>query len=142
MRAMITILILFGLCKGVCAEPDLCASVRPILFSHGTVRATIRSAIARGEVECWSLAAKDGQSASIAVASTEKNAVFQFYRPGWRVVRQDDEMIVRGKPYPGAAEGDDATKWSGRLSGPGANLLVIGSTRGGASYNLLVTVSP
>lgn len=122
------------------AAADLCGVVTPIRFAPHSTSAVVHGAVARGEIACWSLAAVAGQHASLVIVSVEGNAVFQFYRPGWRLERAADEVTVDGHAYPGAAEGDDARAWSGRLTASGDGLVVVGSIRGGASYRLRVSV--
>jgi hypothetical protein len=50
-------------------------------------------------------------------------------------------MVVAGQAYPGAAEGDDAQHWSGRLSASGKQLVVLGTTRGSGEYRLDVSIT-
>lgn len=129
-------------CNVASADPAPCATVKSITFEARRTEASVQGGVARGEVQCFSLDAKAGQSAHLAISSIEGNAVFQFYRPGWSLARDDGEMTVNGQAYPHAAEGDDARRWSGRLTATGANLIVVGSARGGAAYTLRVAVAP
>ena len=124
------------------ANTSPCDVVKPIRFRPGNNGTTVSGGVARGEVICWSLAARPGQSAKLSIGSAENNAVFQFYQPGWKIVRDADEMTVSGTAYKNATEGDDATHWSGKLAGSGPQLIVVGSQRGGAAYILQVRVSP
>jgi hypothetical protein len=133
---------LIALCNRSPARAESCTFIRSIKFDPGASGAVVRGAVARGEVECLGLAAKAGQEARIAISSVEKNAVFQFYQPGWKIARDAGDVTVNGKPYAGAGEADDAMKWSGRLAGSGVQLLVVGSTRGGATYELRLTIRP
>ncbi len=102
----------------------------------------LQGGVARGEQACWSLSARAGQHAKLSITSKEKNAVFQLYEPGWTVKTDDGDLAVEGTAYRGAAEGDDASVWTGRLAKDGANLIVVAATRGGATYRLTVTVEP
>jgi hypothetical protein len=103
---------------------------------------TLEGGIARGERACYSMDARVGQSVRLAVASPEANAVLEFYKPGWTILPADGGADIKGSAYPGAAEGDDAMRWTGRLTATGAQLLVIGSVRGGAAYRVTVRIAP
>jgi hypothetical protein len=129
-------------CNVAAADPAPCGVVKPITFETGRAEASIHGGVARGELQCFSLAAKAGQSARLAISSVEGNAVFQFYRPGWSLAQDDGELTVNGQAYPHAANGDDARRWSGRLAATGANLIVVGSVRGGAAWTLHVAIAP
>ena len=65
---------------------------------------------------------------SVKIASLEKNAVFQIYLAG------EQESL------PGASDGDDAMKWSGELPADSEYVIVVGGTRGNASYTLTITI--
>ena len=99
-----------------------------IRFARGRDSAEVRGSVVRGEVRRYSLNARAGQRMQVRISSIEKNAVFQLYRPR------------NGEPMPGAAEGQDAQSWSGALPVAGTYLLVVGSTRGNASYTLRVSI--
>jgi hypothetical protein len=64
----------------------------------------------------------------VRISSLEDNAVFQIYVPGHE------------QTLDGAGEGDDATEWSGELPVSGDYRIVVGGTRGNASYRLEVTI--
>jgi hypothetical protein len=100
----------------------------PIRFARGASSAVIEGSVLRGERATYSLAARAGQTMTLRIASPEENAVFQLHGPG------------AGQPLPGAAEGDDARSWQGRLPADGTYLIVVGATRGNASYRLEVAV--
>jgi len=114
--------------------------VRPIRFAPGTSGAVVQDSVVRGEVHLWSLAARAGQTLTARIAAAEDNAVFQLYAPGARVTLADGVAEITGTALPGAGEGEDATRWSGRLPADGSYLFVVGGTRGNASYRLDVTV--
>lgn len=114
--------------------------VRPIQFAPGTNGAVVEGSAVRGEFHLWSLAARGGQTLTARITAVENNAVFQLYAPGARVGMDDGMLEVTGKTLPGAGEGEDATRWSGRLPADGTYLFVVGGTRGNASYRLDVTV--
>jgi len=100
----------------------------------------VRGAVARGQIDCWTFVANAGQIAHVAITSTEKNAVFQIYKPGWKIARDDADRTVSGQAFSGAEEGSDAKTWSGQLVEGGKNLIVVGATRGGADYKLTLQI--
>jgi hypothetical protein len=66
---------------------------------------------------------------TVTITSTEQNAVFTLYGP-------------HGQALEGAAEGQDAIRWSGALPSTGDYIVSVGSTRGNAMYTLNVTIAP
>jgi hypothetical protein len=113
-----------------------CNTPRPVRFARGQTAAEVRGGIARGEQDCRTFAARAGQLLSASVGSVEHNVVFQMYRPGWRIARNDGGFEIAGTALPGAGEGDDASSWSGRLPRTGSYLVVLGTTRGSGEYRL------
>ena len=65
---------------------------------------------------------------TVNIASTEKNAVFQIYFHG------EEESL------PGAGDNDDATNWSGELPIDNEYVIVVGGTRGNATYALTISI--
>jgi hypothetical protein len=100
-----------------------------VRFARGTSSATIRGAVVRGDRDRYYLAAKKGQTMTVKITSTEKNAVFQIYFHG------EQESL------PGAGEEDDATEWSGELPVDNDYVIVVGGTRGNATYTLKISIS-
>jgi len=72
--------------------------------------------------------AKAGQTLDVSITSDEGNAVFQIYTPGEK------------ETLPKAGETDDATKWSGKVPSDGDYVIVVGPTRGNATYKLSYSV--
>jgi hypothetical protein len=101
---------------------------KKIRFAGGDSSATVKGAVIRGERDRYYLGAKKGQTMSVKITSEEDNAVFQVYRPG------------EAETLSGAGEGDDAKDWSGELPGDGEYVIVVGGTRGNASYTLTVSI--
>ncbi len=116
-------------------------AAEPIRFARGASSAEVRGAVVRGERALYSLEARGGQHMSLRIAAVEGNAAFQVYAPG-AVPRtgSDGALEVAGEALPGAGEGDDATRWAGVLPRSGAYLLVVGATRGNATYRLTVEI--
>jgi hypothetical protein len=117
-----------------------CDAPTPIKFQRGSSAGIVGGAVARGEIDCWTFVANAGQTAHVTISSTEKNAVFQIYRPGWKIAHNDSDRTISGRTFPGTEEGADAMTWSGPLTENGANLIVVGATRGGADYKLTLEI--
>jgi hypothetical protein len=112
-----------------------------IRFEQGAFGKDLSGAVIRGERSLYSLDARSGQRLSVSISAVEDNAVFQIYAPGARAERRDDGVeILEGAALPAAGEGDDAKKWSGALPYTGAYLIVVGPTRGNATYTLAVWI--
>jgi hypothetical protein len=118
------------------AEPQ----VQPIRFARGSSGAEVAGAVVRGERALFSLEARAGQTLTARITAPEGNAVFQVWHPGAVPRQQDGMATVEGTALPGAGEGDDARSWSGTLPASGAYLIVVGGTRGNATFRLSVTV--
>jgi hypothetical protein len=101
---------------------------KKVRFASGTSSTTIRGAVIRGERDRYYLGAKAGQTMSVKITSTEKNAAFQIYFHG------EEESL------PGAGDDDDATNWSGQLPIDNEYVIVVGGTRGNATYALTISI--
>jgi hypothetical protein len=115
--------------------------VEVIRFDPGASSKDISGAVIRGERSLYSIGARGGQWLSVNITAAEDNAVFQIYPPGVQAVHRDYGVeIVGSKALPGAAEGEDVKAWSGILPATGAYLIVVGPTRGNATYTLKVAI--
>jgi hypothetical protein len=101
---------------------------KKVRFARGTSSTTIKGAVIRGDRDRYYIGAKAGQTMSVKITSLEKNAVFQICFAG------EQECL------PGAGEGDDAMKWSGQLPVDNEYTIVVGGTRGNASYTLTISI--
>ena len=101
---------------------------KKVRFVKGTSSITLRNAVVRGDRDRYYISAKAGQTMSVKITSTEKNAVFQIYFHG------EEESLPR------AGDGDDATNWSGRLPIDNEYVIVVGGTRGNATYALTISI--
>jgi hypothetical protein len=99
-----------------------------VRFARGTSSATIHGAVVRGDRDRYYVSAKRGQTMSVKITSTESNAVFQVYFAG------EQESLE------GAGEDDDATEWSGELPADNDYVIVVGGTRGNATYTLKISI--
>lgn len=100
-----------------------------IRFARGASAGEVSGSLVRGQTARYAVGARAGQRMRVRITAPEENAVFQLYAPG----RPRTAL-------PGAAEGDDARTWSGRLPASGDYLLVVGGTRGNASYRLRMEI--
>ncbi|HEV2903770.1 MAG TPA: hypothetical protein VGW32_01915 [Pyrinomonadaceae bacterium] len=89
---------------------------------------TVSGSVIRGERARHTVNAKAGQTLDVNATSDENNAVFQVYLPGEKGT------------LPGAGEMDDATKFSGKVPTDGEYVIVVGPTRGNATYKLSYSV--
>ena len=102
---------------------------RVLRFKRGTSSGVVTGGVARGERDIITFGARAGQQMSVSIRSLENNAVFQIYAGP-----------VGGRVLAGAGEMDDATRWSGQLPVSARYNIVIGATRGGTEYELLVSI--
>ena len=101
---------------------------KKVRFAKGTSSITIREAVVRGDRDRYYVSAKAGQRLSVKITSLENNAVFQIYFHG------EEESL------PKAGEEDDTTNWSGQLTIDNEYVIVVGGTRGNATYALTISV--
>jgi hypothetical protein len=101
---------------------------KKIQFERGSSSATVKGAVIRGESDRYYVGAKKGQTMSLKITSEEDNAVFQVYLPG-------EEQTLSG-----AGEGDDTKDWTGELPRDAEYVIVVGGTRGNATYTLKVSI--
>lgn len=98
-----------------------------IKFARGKSSATVSGAVIRGDRDTYILGARVGQIMTVRITSPENNAVFQ-------VMNDDGEYLQD------AGEKDDATNWTGKLPWSGDYKIIVGGTRGNASYRLSVAI--
>jgi hypothetical protein len=99
-----------------------------IAFAYGQSSAIVKGSVVRGDREIYFIKVRSGQVMSVSISALEKNAAFSVYEPGAKAA------------IPGTEEGKDPTNWSGSLSKTGNYRIVVGGTRGNASYKLRVAV--
>lgn len=109
---------------GNAAAANIVSRVR---FARGAAAATLRGAVVRGDVDVYVLRANARQVMNVTISSIENNAVFQIKGPG-------------GAELAGARSGDDIMHWSGELARSGDYRIVVGGTRGNATYKLTVGI--
>ncbi len=111
----------------VAVAPKAETGTKRISFKAGESSATVSDSVVRGERSIYVIGAKSGQTMSIDITSLEDNAVFQIKTPG-------------GKFLADAGDGDDATVWDGTLPASGDYKIIVGGTRGNASFKLTVSI--
>ena len=104
------------------------ASVRErVRFAPGKDSAIVKGAVLRGERDRYIVGAEARQTMMVTITSLEDNAVFEIGKPD-------------GGELPGAAGGNDATKWRGVLPTSGDYVISVGGTRGNATYSLSIVI--
>lgn len=98
-----------------------------VRFAKGQHSATVSNSVVRGDRDTYILGAGEGQTMTVKITSVEDNAVFQIENP-------DGEYLE------GAGDGDDAMSFSGELPQKGDYKIIVGGTRGNASYKLTVSI--
>jgi hypothetical protein len=112
-----------------------------VFFPSGSTRGTAGGHVLNGKRILYSVKAEAGRTMTVTITAPDDNAVFQIYEPGTQVGRDADGLLqFTGKALANANDGDDATRWSGRLPRAGTYLIVIGSTRGNARYTMDVKI--
>lgn len=111
---------------GATVEPPLLISqesrTRRIRFARGASSAVVEDAVVRGTRDIYLLGAREGQTMILNITSLEKNAVFDIQAPNGELLKEE------------------ATSWRGVLPSSGDYSVIVGGTRGNASYKLDVTI--
>lgn len=103
----------------IAAQADRLQRIR---FQRGASGATIQTSVVRGTRDTYVLAANRRQRMTVSITSLEKNAVFDIKDPNGKIIKQE------------------VTNWSGVLPTTGDYRIIVGGTRGNASYRLRVSV--
>ena len=107
------------------ARPKL-STVKPVFtriqFTKKKNTATIENSVINGKRDKYLLKAKKGQQMTVNIASIEKNAVFDIVSPSGEILSQEN------------------TSWEHKLLTKGNYQIIVGSTRGNATYRMKVTV--
>src|SRR5260370_23555011 len=119
--------LLLSLTGAMAAEPI--PSPKPIFFATGSTSGTVGGRVIRGERNLYSVKAAAGQTMTVTMTTPDDNAVFQIYQPGTTIGRDSDGLLeFHGTALHGAGDGEDATRWSGRLPAAGRYLLAARRT--------------
>jgi len=96
-------------------------------FAKGKSSATVSGAVIRGDRDTYIIGAKERQMMTVKITSAEKNAVFQI-------------KDANGEYLQDAGEEDDATALTSDLPSTGDHEIIVGGTRGNASYRMTVSI--
>ncbi len=94
----------------------------PITFAPGRSSATVKSGVVRGDRNTYQLNARAGQTMTISITSLENNAVFDLIAPDGTVLKQE------------------TMDWSGGLPANGDYTVIVGGTRGNATFEMRVSI--
>ncbi len=134
---MLAVLLVGALLTGVVQA----AVVQEVQFAKGKSSTLIKQSVIRGESDQYFLTAQAGQKLAVGISALEKNAAFTIYQPGYEAGKDADGILkIKGTTLKGAGEGDDATAWKGALPASGKYLILVGGTRGNATYQLKITI--
>lgn len=107
-------------------EPNLLAQQSPrprrIRFQRGASSAVVENSVVRGTRDTYLLGARAGQRMTLNITSLENNAVFDIVAPNGEMIHQE------------------TTSRSFRLPSTGDYQVIVGGTRGNASYRLRVEI--
>ena len=136
-RPMLALLLVGALLTGV-GEAGVSKEVN---FAQGSNSALIAGSVVRGESDQYFLTGKAGQKMEVSLSAVEQNAAFAIYQPGFKTGKDADGVLeINGAALTGAGEGEDATAWKGVLPSSGKYLILVGGTRGNATYKLKITI--
>ena len=93
-----------------------------VKFDRGASSKTVKDSVIRGTRDIYLLGANKGQQMNLNITSLEDNAVFDVVSPNGQILQQE----VRN--------------WSGKLPANGDYQVVVGGTRGNATYELTTEI--
>ena len=125
-RRLVAALVLLALAAGAGAAQQ--EAVRRVRFARGASSAVLQGSVVRGDRDRFVVGARAGQRLQLSITSLENNAVFHIVAPGGRGALR------------GAGEMDDARRWAGSLPATGDYVVVVGGTRGNATYRLTIRI--
>lgn len=99
-----------------------------VRFARGSSGASYQNAVIRGETMTYVLGARKGQTMIVKVWAQEKNAVFQ-------IRHKNTKRYLKG-----AKPGEDTRSWTGKLPLNGDYEIIVGGTRGNATFNISFTI--
>lgn len=95
---------------------------RRVKFDRGASSKTVKNAVIRGTRDIYLLGANKGQQMNVNITSLENNAVFDVVSPNGQILQQETK------------------NWSGELPQNGDYKIVVGGTRGNATYELTTEI--
>jgi hypothetical protein len=103
------------------------AKDQPFRFAEGPLDVDLNGAVISGQRDRYRLSMLAGEILDVQITSLEGNAVFSI-------------LDVNQVPFPGTEEGKDAIQWAVPAPVDGSYAILVGSTRGNATYTLKVKV--
>ncbi|MEO1183841.1 MAG: hypothetical protein AAFX46_03575 [Cyanobacteria bacterium J06636_27] len=91
---------------------------RRVKFDRGATSKTVKDSVVRGTRDIYLFGANKGQQMDVNITSLEKNAVFDVVSPNGQILQQETK------------------NWNGELPQSGDYKIVVGGTRGNATYEL------
>ena len=104
------------------------AKSQAIRFATGPMTVEVKGAVISGQRDRYTLSMLKGENLDVIITSNEANAVFSIIGPD-------------NNPLPGTEEGKDTNNWSVPAPSDGAYAILVGPTRGNATYTLKVSVT-
>jgi hypothetical protein len=101
--------------------------VQRVRFAPGDDAATIKTSVLRGTRDLYLLDAQQGQTMTVKLTSLEDNAVFDIVAPS---NNNSPRRLLK----------QEAVTWSTVLPTTGDYQIIVGPTRGNATYRLEVTI--
>jgi hypothetical protein len=101
--------------------------VQRVRFAPGDDAATIKTSVLRGTRDMYLLDAQKGQTMTVKITSLEDNAVFDVVAPS---SNNSPRRLLK----------QEAVTWSTVLPATGDYQIIVGPTRGNATYRLEVTI--
>ncbi len=100
------------------------SAIKPVRvkFDRGATSKTVKNSVVRGTRDTYLISANKGQQMNLKITSLENNAVFDVIAPDGKTLQQE------------------ATNWNAKLPANGDYQVVVGGTRGNATYELTVEV--
>jgi hypothetical protein len=98
-----------------------------IRFAEGPLDFEVSGAVISGERDLYALNILAGETLDVIITSQEGNAVFTIIGPD-------------NNPLPGTEEGKDTNNWSVPITVEGTYSILVGPTRGNATYTLKVKI--
>ncbi len=123
-KVLVVTSVLIGMTSAAFAE----GITKIIRFRRDRTSTVIKDSVIRGDRDRYLLGARAGQRMTVNISALEDNAAFVIYPPGSK------------QTLKGAGEEDDVTQWSGKLPTSGNYTIIVGGTRGNASYRLAVAI--
>ena len=135
------LLLALALATSLCVAGPAVEPPRELRIARGQKSVTVHDSVVRASTQRWRFSARAGQQAQFRLSSLERNAVFEVWMPGWKLLPLPDDQVL-GEHLPGASTADEVTRWEGALPVTGEYLVEVTGTRGNASYRFTLKIDP